>query len=184
MPMPVTTTLQQRSSHQLNETLQTALRQVHRLDVRKINLSISNGKLRQDQEFNYPYTESETKHVPPIRPPAPSTGFLVAASANTWSRAARRKAQMTMDTDTDALEPAQSSSVAPLLVCRAFWVPSDNSHNDSAIDTIESGIHEAVLQVDWVRGRDRGLFESFAGHVARKVWTVLDQQFQQPSHAH
>jgi hypothetical protein len=178
MPMPVTTTLQQRSSHQLNEALQTALRQVHRLNVRKLKLS--DQTLGQDQELTAPYTEGETRllrRLPiPMRPPTPHTGFLVASSANTWSRAARRKAQMTMDTETDVPEPAQSSRVAPLIVCRVFWVPSDNNCNESVglIDMIETRTHDAVLQVDWVRGRDRGLFESFAGHVARKVRTVLD----------
>jgi hypothetical protein len=90
---------------------------------------------------------SARRHSTPVPPPPPFAGFLVAARANTWSRAARRKAQAGMATD---------DRPAPVLVCRVYRADAS-----------------CTLGVDWVRGKDRAMFESFASHVVRKVRTAV-----------
>jgi hypothetical protein len=99
-------------------------------------------------------------HVTSVPPPHLPNGVLVAARSNTWSRAARRKAQVIMATG-DLEECNRPAS----LVCRIDWT-----------DQLESGHHKgekrithAVLGVNWVRGRDRAMFESFTSHVVKKV---------------
>lgn len=68
------------------------------------------------------------------------------AIENTWSRAARRKKDKASSSGTH--QKAVSSPV--VLVCQITL-----SHKQ--------------LEFDWVRGRDRSLFESFCSHISRKV---------------
>ena len=70
----------------------------------------------------------------------------LSATGNTWSRAARRKKLNTPSSGTP--QGATSSSVA--LVCQI-----NLSHNG--------------LEFNWVRGRDRALFDSFCNHISRKI---------------
>ncbi|KAI0033736.1 hypothetical protein K488DRAFT_47114 [Vararia minispora EC-137] len=79
-------------------------------------------------------------------PVSQGSGLVCTAAANTWSRAARRKF-------------ASSSMVVapsdyPILVTRLAVCPAESS---------------CLLEFAWVRGRDRGAFESFCSHVARKL---------------
>ncbi|EKM54577.1 uncharacterized protein PHACADRAFT_258520 [Phanerochaete carnosa HHB-10118-sp] len=86
--------------------------------------------------------------------------LLLHASQNTWSRAARRRKLIPED------PTAEPQSALPALVCRMRC-----SGNSS--DTQDSSGHESViLECDWVQGKDRGLFESFVSHVARKLDTL------------
>ncbi|KAF7316127.1 S-adenosyl-L-methionine-dependent methyltransferase [Mycena indigotica] len=71
---------------------------------------------------------------------------LVSAAKNTWSRSARRKQKQSDDTE--------MTDVDPELRCTVRWLFE------------EMGTR---LEHQWVEGRDRQLFESFAGHVNRKV---------------
>lgn len=72
----------------------------------------------------------------------------VSAAGCTWSRAARRRRRDAMDAD-------GAPGAAPQLVCRV---------------RCEEGPGAGVqLAFDWLRGRDRALFEGFASHVGRKV---------------
>ncbi|KAI8974587.1 S-adenosyl-L-methionine dependent methyltransferase [Trametes punicea] len=89
---------------------------------------------------------------------SPRLDIIASATRNTWSRAARRKKQRAMDID--------SSHSDPQLVCRLrYEEATDSSHGSNG--------RLGQLVFDWLRGRDRGLFESFASHVERKVVTVL-----------
>ena len=83
--------------------------------------------------------------------------FLVRATENTWSRAARRKKLTSGET-------TQSTIIreAPALTCLIDIINSD----------VASGAHP-ILEFQWVRGTNRGLFESFVAHVSRKVETAL-----------
>ena len=38
----------------------------------------------------------------------------------------------------------------------------------------------AMLEFQWVRGKDRNLFESFMSHVGRKVGVALDELHSRP----
>ncbi|KAI0640491.1 S-adenosyl-L-methionine dependent methyltransferase [Trametes meyenii] len=88
--------------------------------------------------------------------PSGATDTIVSAAVNTWSRAARRKRQVPME--------AEAHQPMPQLVCR---VRIENCH------TRERGVDGVQLMFDWMRGNDRGLFESFASHVERRVMSVL-----------
>ena len=77
---------------------------------------------------------------------------MVYASGNTWSRAARRKKRDAMETE----EGTGAQSVQ--LVCRI---------------RCEGDVGEVVMHLDWVAGRDRGLFEGFTSHVQRRVVAML-----------
>ncbi|KAI0685203.1 S-adenosyl-L-methionine dependent methyltransferase [Cytidiella melzeri] len=83
-------------------------------------------------------------------------GILVHASSNTWSRAARRRKKLAVKS---GLSPGRP---IPTLSCRI----QKTSTNDG--DTAQMS-----LEFQWVRGADRGLFESFMSHVSRKVDAAL-----------
>ena len=68
------------------------------------------------------------------------------ATGNTWSRAARRKKLNASSSGTS--EETTSSPVA--LVCQ---ITLSHKH----------------LEFNWVRGRDRTLFDGFCNHISRKV---------------
>ncbi|CAE6372606.1 unnamed protein product [Rhizoctonia solani] len=71
----------------------------------------------------------------------------------TWTRAARRR----MARDGSTTEQVQNEDVRPVMICEVMVV---DAH---------------TLQVRWVRGRDRIIFESFWGYLSKKldtsVWT-------------
>ncbi|KAJ8453876.1 hypothetical protein ONZ51_g13354 [Trametes cubensis] len=78
---------------------------------------------------------------------------------NTWSRAARRKKRDAMDEDGGSVSD-------PQLVCRLRVEERPQ----------EGGRHEGMYLVfDWLRGKDRSVFESFASHVERKVVATLSE---------
>ncbi|CAE6483237.1 unnamed protein product [Rhizoctonia solani] len=67
----------------------------------------------------------------------------------TWTRAARRR----MARDASSIEQVQSEDAKPVMVC-------------------EVGVIDAhTLEVRWVRGRDRNIFESFWGYLSKKLGT-------------
>ncbi|CCM00501.1 uncharacterized protein FIBRA_02535 [Fibroporia radiculosa] len=89
--------------------------------------------------------------------------IIIAAPRDTWSRAARRKKAhgITMQTEPD-------SSAEPILVCRIVCVEEgDNRMRE------ESASGSIKLRFDWMKGRDRSLYESFTSHVGRKVAAAL-----------
>jgi len=67
------------------------------------------------------------------------------ATGNTWSRAARRK-----KLNAPSGETSETTSSPVALVCQITL-----SHK--------------YLEFNWVRGRDRALFDSFCNHISRKV---------------
>lgn len=77
--------------------------------------------------------------------PKNETEIVLEAFRNTWSRSARRKKALTMDVD-------QSSSIEDVKTLKCRLLCSDG-----------------CLEFNWMKGRDRGLFESFVSHVSRKV---------------
>jgi len=70
----------------------------------------------------------------------------ITATGNTWYRAARRK---------KLKEPPRETSHETTLSPVALICQMNLSHNQ--------------LEFNWVRGRDRALFESFCSHISRKV---------------
>jgi hypothetical protein len=87
---------------------------------------------------------------------------LVNAASNTWSRAARRRKLAIMD----AVPSNSPKSTSPALTCciRCVSMEADGEHGTHA--------GQSIMEFNWVQGRDRGLFESFMSHVARKVELV------------
>ena len=87
---------------------------------------------------------------------APGTGtwFAIArATGDTWSRAARRK----------KIQDNQSTRGAECelqLICK---MSVGNIENDNSTS----------IEFQWIKGRDRGLFESFMSHIGRKVGDAL-----------
>jgi len=75
----------------------------------------------------------------------------IAATGNTWSRAARRK--KLKSPSNGALHETTLSPVA--LVCQMT-------------------LSQKQLEFNWVQGRDRTLFESFCGHTSRRVTSDLN----------
>lgn len=71
--------------------------------------------------------------------------IVVKASGNTWSRSARRKKASTMEID-----QWKMAEDVKALECRILC-------------------SDSCLEFNWMKGRDRGLFESFVSHVSRKV---------------
>lgn len=93
-------------------------------------------------------------------PPYGSSSVLVHAKGNTWSRAARRKNKGTSTAVPLCSRPSTSRDAA--LTCR---VNCTEAH----------GPGESLgLELQWIRGRDRLLFESFYGHITRKVESWLE----------
>ncbi|CAE6416714.1 unnamed protein product [Rhizoctonia solani] len=82
--------------------------------------------------------------------PAPQR-IHVKVSGITWTRAARRRMARTAPTPTPDQE--QNQDVNPIMVCE---VRAADTHS---------------LEVQWVRGKDRSVFESFWGYVSKKLDT-------------
>jgi hypothetical protein len=89
-----------------------------------------------------------------------TASFLVSAVQNTWSRSARRQkiAQLAKISDNAVVTP--SSTHDPALRCLISALRTEACHKSQGI---------LNLEVSWVQGRDRALFESFWGHICRKV---------------
>ena len=87
--------------------------------------------------------------------------LLVNASGNTWSRAARRRKL----TATNGGASDVPESTHPLLTCQIHYTAARLEAGPC------SGADNLFIEFTWVRGKDRGLFESFMSHVARKVDT-------------
>lgn len=84
--------------------------------------------------------------------------MAVSAAACTWSRAARRRKR-----DSDAMDA--DAYGAPRVVCRVRCEERAGGGEGEG----EKGEKGGQLVFDWLRGRDRALFEGFASHVGRKV---------------
>ncbi|KAJ3503764.1 hypothetical protein NLJ89_g8288 [Agrocybe chaxingu] len=104
--------------------------------------------------------------------------FFVEAKANKWSRSARRKKTRLKDVvdegnstlgskaseTSEGASNLSSGSAAPALTCSLRVRPAE-------AEVVEG---HYLLEFQWMFGRDRGLFESFASHVGRKVGVQLE----------
>ncbi len=80
--------------------------------------------------------------------------LVARAGEDTWSRAARRKKLKMNEAPTGASPPCVQ------LIC-TMWV------------NISSSGASPYVEFQWVRGKDRSLYESFTSHVGRKVAAAL-----------
>lgn len=80
--------------------------------------------------------------------------LVARAGGDTWSRAARRKKLKTNEAPTGVSPPCVQ------LIC-AMRVGSSSSGASP------------YIEFQWVRGKDRSLYESFVSHVGRKVAAAL-----------
>ncbi|KAF8162434.1 S-adenosyl-L-methionine dependent methyltransferase [Mycena galopus ATCC 62051] len=83
-----------------------------------------------------------------------SLRFVIYATKNTWSRAARRKNKH------GAPDPVAGEAFTPNLTCSMQWIFKD------AAEATDS---ETCLECQWIQGTDRSLWEGFASHISRKV---------------
>ena len=82
---------------------------------------------------------------------------FISAARDTWSRRARRKANAKLPSVTIQSErPREKDKDEPTLICCASFLDSDDAS-------------KLELEFRWVYGWERGLFESFAGHVAGRL---------------
>jgi hypothetical protein len=89
--------------------------------------------------------------------------LFVEAEGNTWSRSARRSRRRI---DSSTISPA-SSTRQPTLTCSVRVIET----SDQAAEG-----QSLVLEIQWLYGTDRTLFESFASHLWRKVGDDLQNQ--------
>ncbi|KAJ7247914.1 S-adenosyl-L-methionine dependent methyltransferase [Mycena haematopus] len=82
-----------------------------------------------------------------------SSRFIIYATKNTWSRAARRKHKH------GAPDPPAEVS-APNLICSMQWILKETADSEDS---------ETSLECQWIQGKDRSLFEGFTSHIRRKV---------------
>lgn len=87
--------------------------------------------------------------------------FVVEAAKNTWSRSARRKKVNTEEKSHVDIAATED----PGLTCRLRI----SGEVESAQSSRRSSTAGCMLQIDWIRGKDRGLYESFVSHVGRKL---------------
>lgn len=90
--------------------------------------------------------------------------LFVEAEGNTWSRSARRSRRRIDSSTTISL---QSSTRQPTLTCSVRVIETSNQ-------AVEG--QSLVLEIQWLYGTDRTLFESFVSHLWRKVGDDLQNQ--------
>jgi len=90
----------------------------------------------------------------------PTPPLLVSAMQNTWSRSARRKKLSQVPQVSNNSTFASIKPHAPALKCVISCNGEETDHDTQGA---------LNLEVSWVQGRDRALFESFWNHVCRKV---------------
>lgn len=94
-----------------------------------------------------------------------SRTLFVEAEGNTWSRSSRRSRRR-MDS---LVNPTTNSARQPALTCSVRVI------GRSSQATGTEG-HRLALELQWLYGTDRTLFESFVSHVWRKVGDDIQKQ--------
>ena len=95
--------------------------------------------------------------------------LLVEAEGNTWSRSSRRSRRRIDSSSTISPPPPSSSSTRqPTLTCSVCVIETSNQAAAEG--------QCLVLEIQWLYGTDRTLFESFASHLWRKVGDDLQNQ--------
>ena len=87
--------------------------------------------------------------------------LLVEAEGNTWSRSARRSRRR-IDSSSTILPT--SSTRQPTLTCSVRVIETSNQAAEG---------QSLVMEIQWLYGTDRTLFESFVSHFWRKVGNDL-----------
>ncbi len=102
-------------------------------------------------------------HLPVSK--TPSVGFVVSAERNTWSRAARRKRLAIEHTShMDVVETQKPELICCLQIQEVAEIPGNTQRKSTA---------GKALLVDWVRGVDRNMYESFVSHLGSKLGMTL-----------
>jgi len=119
-----------------------------------------------------------------------SWALRIEAVENTWSRSARRKKRQRLDEVVAQAQHPQTFRRSLNLVCGVISGKGDHQNlreiNQDWMDVNDLGLGEKVhmqeekwtadleagysLEFQWISGMDRSLFESFVGHVGRKVF--------------
>jgi len=100
--------------------------------------------------------DGASRQAIPMDEPECITPFLVSATRNTWSRSARRK-NLSKVSDNSTSAALQTHS--PALRCSIGCIGEGGRDAQGAPN----------LEVCWVQGKDRAIFESFWNHICRKV---------------
>lgn len=94
--------------------------------------------------------------VIPMDEPECISPLLVSATRNTWSRSARRK-NLSQVSNNSTCTLLQTNS--PALKCSIGCTGEEHRDAQGALN----------LEISWVQGNDRAIFESFWNHICRKV---------------
>jgi len=91
--------------------------------------------------------------------------LFVEAEGNTWSRSARRSRRRI---DSSTISPTSFSSTRqPALTCSVRVIETSNQAAEG---------QSLILEIQWLYGTDRTLFESFVSHLWRKVGDDLQNK--------
>ena len=128
-----------------------------------------------------------------------SSGALrIEAADNTWSRSARRKKKQSLDEVVARAQHPQTFRRSLNLVCGVISGKGDDQNlceiNHDWMDVDHLGLGGKVdmqeekrtvdqevgysLEFQWISGMDRSLFESFVGHVGRKIFEYLTKHWR------
>jgi hypothetical protein len=130
--------------------------------------------LADDTRFTYsPLTSSS-------RAEGRSNGFIVKASIAVWSRTARRKRERDNDLRDDSQPPSKRAKFEAGSSAVSTWAsePVETTQRGlldwAMICTVRLVDGTLVLasqgvELQWVYGRDRMIFESFSGHISKRL---------------
>ncbi|CAL1707924.1 unnamed protein product [Somion occarium] len=93
-----------------------------------------------------------------------TSNLVIQATADTWSRAARRK-KLISSHPVVPMDVDKVDALAIQLICRVEIPDNPGIHH--------RGRDESHVVFHWMKGRNRLLFESFASHVGRKIDTAI-----------
>ena len=93
------------------------------------------------------------------------SSFLIEARANTWSRNARRSRRQRAETQLKPEDtPTTAAAANPFLTCSARVTIQETDASSST-----AGPSACSVEFQWIYGKERALFESFASHINRKI---------------
>ena len=93
------------------------------------------------------------------------SSFLIEARANTWSRNARRSRRQRAETQLQPEDtPTTAAAANPSLTCSARVTIQETDASSST-----AGPSTCSVEFQWIYGKERALFESFASHINRKI---------------
>lgn len=141
--------------------------------LKKPGLSSNDNRTWLQEQLLYVLRTIEGSNIDDSEP-----RVVVTITANTWSRAARRKRRLLPDMGLDEMPATRHDSMQEVVQTRIIlqWDPALNRQLDSLPITTAPRRLQIVAELccDWAYGQDRTLFESFWSHVVRKLGDFIN----------